>query len=141
MSEPLLSRRVLALAGLLGSASGLFWLLSLNRWALTVLARLGFISAILSASALLILCWGLCVAYIGRKRNWSPRACYIAGSLLFFIPGSLIFFFGSHPFSGAAAILVCMSSLAGIACRKLAYPELTDEQASAPEPPLSMFPK
>jgi hypothetical protein len=61
--------------------------------------------------------------------------------LLFAIPGSLLFFLSNAPTSIAPAFLVPFMTLGGYLSRKLAYPELSDEEASALEPPLSLFPK
>jgi hypothetical protein len=42
---------------------------------------------------------------------------------------------------GAWILFGNSATFVGAACRKLAYPELTQEQLYAPEPPLTMFPK
>jgi hypothetical protein len=43
--------------------------------------------------------------------------------------------------SRASSLVICSASIIGFACRKLAYPELTQEELYAPEPPLTLFSK
>jgi hypothetical protein len=140
MTELSTGRKLGVIGGFFVSSLALSWLLSFPVKPPQVFPRLGFACATLCAIGLFIFCWSAAVAYVARKRNWSPRVCYMAG-LLFAIPGSLLFFLSNAPTSIAPAFLVPFMTLGGYLSRKLAYPELSDEEASALEPPLSLFPK
>ena len=141
MKEPSLTTKILVVAGLLFSTSAVAWLALMPVNLPMVLDRFGFISAFFCAAVTLMFCWGASAAYVARKLNWSPRACYMLGACFFGIPGLACAFFGDPPFSSRGTVLLCLSTFAGIVCRKLAYPELTDDQATAPPPPLTLFPK
>jgi hypothetical protein len=136
-----LSRVVLAAAGFFVSLGALAWLnLFLGR-PHEIIPRLGWISAMLCAQAALMFCLGTMVAFVARRRNWSPRECAIVGHCFFLVPGVLIFFFADPQLSYAGGFLATNAFLAGYISRKLAFPELTEEEATAPTPPLSLFPK
>jgi hypothetical protein len=140
MTELSTGRKIGVIGGLFVSGLALSWLFSMPVKPPQVFPRLGFVCAIFCAMGLFIFCWSASVAYVARKRNWSPRVCHLAG-LLFVIPGGLLIFFSSSPSLSGPAFLVPWMTFGGYLCRKLAYPELSDEEASAPEPPLSLFPK
>jgi hypothetical protein len=139
MQEPPFSRKVQVVAGFFVSFAGLFWLLSLPYKPHEILPRLGFVAAMICAGGSLMFFCAASFAYAIRKRKWSPRSCRWAG-LLFAVPAALLMFTSGQFFS-ASGLLLCMMVLTGPVCRRLAFPELTDEQAYAPEPPLSLFPK
>jgi hypothetical protein len=58
-----------------------------------------------------------------------------------FLFAGTYFFFTDPPFRAAGPFLFSLVTVAGYITRRLAYPELTDEEATAPPPPLSLFPK
>lgn len=133
-------RKVLIVAWFFVSLSGFLWLVLAPSKPLALLSRLGFVSAVLSAFWSMAFCWALLLAYLVRKRGWSPRVCATAG--LPFIISGLVFFLGDTTRSwGISTLLVTQGSLVGYLCRRLAYPEITDQQAAALEPPLSLFSK
>jgi hypothetical protein len=139
MQEPSFSRKVLVVAGFFVSFAGLFWLLSLPYKPHEILPRLGFMAATTCTAGSLIFSWAAFFAHVVRKRKWSPRSCIWAG-LLFAVPGVFLLFTNAQFFS-VGGVLIGLVSLTGYICRRLAFPELTDEQASAPEPPPSLFPE
>jgi hypothetical protein len=146
MQEPPFSRKVQVVAGFFVSFAGLFWLLSLPYKPHEILPRLGFIAATICTGGSLMFFSAASFAYVVRKRKWSGRACKWAG-LLFAVPGTFLIFAGAFlifpgaPFFSVGAMLFCLTPLTGPVCRRLAFPELTDEQASALELPPSLFPK
>lgn len=141
VKEPTSSQKVGVVASLLVGGSGLVWILSLHARPTDVLGRLGLMSALLCAAAVFVVSWAAIIANAAHMQDWAPRTCYIAGGLSLILVGGLYFFFGDPPFRMAGPFLVSLSTFAGYITRKLAYPELTDEQATALPPPPSMFPK
>ena len=140
MREPSHTRKALILGGLIFSVVGLCWLLSLSYKPYGFLPRVGFISAVLSTMGGFSFCWALIVVYFAHKFGWSPRACSLAG-LVFLIPAGYFWISDAPNFMSICALLLGPSSLTGVACRHLAYPQLTDEEFSAPQPPPTLFPK
>jgi hypothetical protein len=141
MLEPLISRKVLILGCLIASTCSLFWLLTLPYKPAAYLLRIGFISAVFCTMGTLIFCWAAIFAYLVRKWSWSPRSCRLAG-LVFLIPALYFFFLSNNRRSWSiGAILITQMSLTGYVCRRIAFPQLTDEQFSIPLPPPSLFPK
>jgi hypothetical protein len=139
MKKPSVTGTILILLGVVVSLGSLLWLLSFQAHSGQILARLGLLSAMVCSVGMLVLCWGASVALLARWRKWSPRTCYLAGSLsLLLLPAAFLMLLDGSRFS---ALLIVPSSLAGYVCRKLAHPELTEEQATALEPPLSLFPR
>jgi len=141
VKEPTSSQKVGVVASLLVGGSALVWILSLHARPADVIARLGLMCAVLCASAVFVISWAIIVAYVTHMRDWSPRNCYLAGAVSLVVVGSSYFFLGNPPFRMAGPFLISLGSFAGYITRRLAYPELTDEDATAPPPPLSLFPK
>jgi len=141
MTEPSIQRKIAVVGGIFISFSALLWLLSLSEKPPEIFPRLGFVSATLCASASLVFSWAALIAYVARRRHWSPRACYQAGLSIVAVLLVLAYFADGHVGRAGIALLSFLSTLTGYLCRKLAYPELSDEEASAPAPPLSLFPK
>jgi hypothetical protein len=141
VKEPTSSQKVGVVAGVLVGGSALLWILSLQSRPPDFTGRLGLTSALLCASAVFAIAWAAIVAYAAHTRDWAPRTCYLAGGLSLFLIGGLYYFFGDPPFRMAGPFLVALANFAGYFTRKLAYPELTDEQATAVHPPPTMFPK
>ena len=138
MKKLSVSGTILVVLGLVASFGSLLWLLSFQPHSWQILAKLGLLSAIFCSLGMMVLCWGASVALLASWRNWSPRTCYLAGAFSLVLPAAFLMLLGGPRFS---ALLVAPLPLAGLVCRKLAYPELTDEQARALEPPLSLFPR
>jgi len=141
MKEPSPGVKIGVVAGFFVSAFALTWLALIPVNLPSVVDRLGFFCAYCCAAGGVMFCWGAIAAYVARKHNWSPVACFAVGASLFAIPGLAWPIFHSQPFAGRGIILLSMANFAGIVCRRLAYPELSDEQATAPPPPLTLFPK
>jgi uncharacterized membrane protein len=139
MQEPPFSRKVLVVAGFFVSFAGLFWVLSCPHKSPEILPRLGFVAAMMSTGGAVMFFCAASFAYVVRKRKWSPRSCRWAG-LLFGVPAAFLMLTSARFFS-VGGLLICLMSFTGYICRRLAFPELTDEQAYAPEPPPSLFPK
>jgi hypothetical protein len=134
-----ISRAILVASGLLVSFSASAWLLSPPTRPPGILPRLGFVSALFCALAALVFCWAVALSSVARRRNWSREMCYISGAL-----SVAVVLLGLAPFAGPGAqfggLIACLPFFTGYLCRKLTYPELTEEEATAPEPPLSLFP-
>ncbi|MGH9739590.1 MAG: hypothetical protein ACRD4X_13550 [Candidatus Acidiferrales bacterium] len=132
------SRKIGAAAALVISWSALYWLFSLLPLRHEILFRIGFLTAALCATGAFVASFAACLAYIGRKQGWSPRTCHMAG-IWILIPGALVC--ASIPTSWAAFWIANLPVFTGYICGKLVHPELTDDEAYAPEPPLTLFPK
>ena len=143
MREPSGTVKGAAAAGLLISGVALHWLLSEPARALrlSLADRTGYACGAFCALGVMGLCWAGVVAYIGRKKDWSPRKCTLTASVSFIALGSILLLTIPTVSSGACIMVICSANPIGFACGKLAYPELTQEQRYAPEPPLSLFPK
>lgn len=141
VKEPTSGQKIGVVASLLVGASGLAWILSLHARPADVIARLGLMCAVLCASAVFVMSWAAIVAYAAHMQDWEPRTCYLAGALPLILVAGVYFFFGEPPFRMAGPFLISLGSIAGYIARKLAYPELTDEQATALPPPPTLFPK
>jgi hypothetical protein len=131
-------RKIFALTGFVISSFGFFWLGSLPIGSYGILWRFGFIAAVLSTLGVVTFCWANLVAFVARERNWSPQTCLRAGWP--FIPLALIACVAGSQFWRAAALLAANAVFVGLLCRRLVYPHLTDEEATA-EPPLSLVRK
>jgi len=140
MQEPSHIRKALAVGGLIFSLVGLCWLLSLPYKPYGFLPRIGYLSAVLSTLGGFSSCSAAAFAYFARKFRWSPRACNLAG-LVFLIPLAYFWISDVPHFWSVLGLLLCPSGLTGYACRHLAYPELSDEEFSAPQPPPTLFQK
>lgn len=136
-----MQRKIAVVAGIVVSFSALLWLVSFSGKPPEILAQIGFVCAVMCASASLVFSWAALLAYVARRRHWSPRACYLAGLsivALLLVPS---YFAGGRVQRVDIFLIGLLPTLTGYLCRKLAYPELSDEEASAPEPPLSLFHK
>ena len=140
MKEPSVTRKIVTTAGIVVSFFACMWLLSLPVYSHLVLPKLGFLAALVGNLGILIYCWSAALAYICTKRKWSPRLCYMAG-ISFIIPSALLMFVANRPLGSLVGLFIMSLTLAGILSRKLAYPEMSDEELTAPEPPLSLLPK
>jgi hypothetical protein len=140
MKEPSLTRKIVTIAGILVSFFACLWLLSQPVYSHDVLPRLGFLATLVGNLGILIYCWSAILAYIATKRNWSPRVCNMTG-ISFLIPAILLVCLATRPAEHVAGLIVAPMTLAGYLCRRFAYPEMSDEEANAPEPPLRLFPK
>ena len=146
MQEPTVGRWALNVAGFFVSLAGFLWFVSTPYRPPEILPRLGFLAAGFCAAGALIFFWAASFAYLARNRKWSPRSCIWAG-LLFAVPGACLSIAGafidstSPRFLSVGGLLFLMLFPTGNICRRLAYPELTDEQAYAPGPPPSLFPR
>lgn len=135
------TRKIGAAAALAVSWLALYWLVALAPLNRAILFRVGFACAALCAIGSVTFFWGVCLSYIARWRKWSPRQCHQAG-ISVVAPLALLCCFVEQ-----ARLLVILDWSAllmmgsGYVCGKLAHPELTDDQAYAPEPPLTLFPK
>jgi hypothetical protein len=140
MKEPSVTRKIVTIAGILVSFFACLWLLSLPVYSHDVLPKLGFLAALVGNLGILIYCWSAMLAYIAARRKWPPRVCNMSG-ISFLIPAILLVCLATRPVERLAGLLGGPMVLVGYFCRKLAYPEMSEEEASAPEPPLTLFPK
>jgi len=125
-------------AGFFMSGAALYWLVTSPPKPRELLFRIGYVSAVFCVLAVLNFCWAAFVADLALRRDWSPRTCLRAGIPL----GIAMLVWGTVDSRfWLLAPLVGLNNLAGFFARRLAYPDLTDEEAAAPEPPLSLFQK
>jgi hypothetical protein len=142
MSEPTIWKKLGVAAGLLLSFSALAWLLWSPTRPPEILPRVGFVSALFCSLGVLVFCWALVLAHVARGRNWSPKKCHLSGVSILAAVLGLSFFASSWSRNfGAVALVVQLPMITGYLCRKLTYPQLTEEEAHAPEPPLTLFPR
>ena len=141
MMESARSRKIGVVAALVVSWMAVYWASSLLPLKGDVLFKIGFVSALLCALGGLTFFWGVLLSYVARWRKWSPRTCHIAGG---WILAPLTLLYALIP-QGHFLVVFNWSAVlwvpAGYICGKLAHPELTDDEAYAPEPPLTLFPK
>jgi hypothetical protein len=135
------SRQIGVVAAFLISWFALYWLFSQLPLRHEISYRIGFVCAALCVLGGLTFFWGVWLSYVARWRKWSPRKCHIAG-ISVLAPLLLMYFAAPH--HNLIVVFDCLASLwivSGYICGKFAHPELTDEQAYAPEPPLTLFAK
>lgn len=141
MPEPSRAWKALVLVGFPVSLSGVCWLVSLPNKPREIVPHIGFICAGLCATGCTIVCWAAIFAYVARKLNRSPGFCLWAG-VAAGVPGLLLLFFSStHMLFYLGSMLVSQASFTGYVCRRIAFPTLTDEQATARVPRISLFSK
>lgn len=80
------------------------------------------------------------IAFIGKKYGWSARACGQTAYMFFLLFGGILWIGHVSHWVGACLVMSFAPVVGGV-CRKLAYPELTQDQLHAPEPPLTLFPR
>jgi hypothetical protein len=129
--------------GLAISSVGLFWLSSMPRGYFSIADRLGYIAVVLSVLAVWLIAWSAIIARLAIVRNWSPHACMKSGALVAFL--GLAFFAFAHGGLHILGILLgTQGFVAGVLCRKFAYPRMTEKEfansvLSSHEPP-HLFP-
>ncbi|MFY9730931.1 MAG: hypothetical protein WB723_03825 [Candidatus Acidiferrales bacterium] len=124
--------------GFFMSGAALYWLVTPPPKPRELLFRIGYVSTVFCVLAVLSFCWAAFVADLALKRDWSPRTCLRAGIPL----GIAMLVWGAVDSRfWLLAPLAGLTNLAGFFARRIAYPDLTDEEAAAPEPPLSLFQK
>jgi hypothetical protein len=141
MMESTRSRKIGACAALVVSWMAVYWLFSLLPLKGDIVFRTGFVSAVLCALGGMACFWGVLLSYVARHRKWSPQTCHKAGISILVPFAVLCFIVPRDQFLPAADWGAGLAIFAGHVCRKLAYPGMTDAEAHAPEPPLTLFPK
>jgi|HubBroStandDraft_6_1064221.scaffolds.fasta_scaffold982662_2 hypothetical protein len=136
---PSIGRVIGVVAGLCISFWASFSLLSILTHTSDVMNRSGLLCAFLCSFGLVVFFWAAGSAYVIHNLGWSYRACRYIG-FAFLVPGSALFFSHAHALS-VANFLTVQIVLSGYVCRKIAFPEISDEQAAALEPLPTMFPK
>lgn len=141
-SEPSLCRKILVLLGLSASLSAMLWFGSSLNNSSGLASHIGFFCAELCVLGCLMFFWSAICAYFVRRWRWSPKSCFIAG-LPFLVCGLLLLLFAHAARVQQFGAFVISGNwiTVGYVCRRLAFPQLTDEQAAAPTPPLSLFPQ
>jgi hypothetical protein len=140
MKEPAIGVKSAILAGLIFSYVALFWLFTVIPARLNLIERLGYVSAIFCALAVLSICWAALFAYVAAKRNWTVQDCRWVGVWLL-VPASLLLFADKSHAWPIATILTSGAGITSYVCRKMAFPGVSDEDAARLEPPPTMFPK
>jgi hypothetical protein len=139
MKEPSIGTKLVVASGFFMSAGALYWLVASPPRPRELLFRIGYVSAVFCAVAVLSFCWAAFVADLALKRGWSPRTCIKAGVPLCILV--LVWGFVDSRFWLLVPLVGLINLLAGFFARRIAYPNLTDEEAAAPESPLSLFQK
>jgi hypothetical protein len=101
--------------------------------------RVGLLCAFLCSFGLVMFFWAAGSAYVIHNLGWSYRACRYVG-FAFLVPGSVLFLSQGRALS-VANVLTFQIVLSSDICRRIAFPEMSDEEATAPEPLPTMFPK
>jgi hypothetical protein len=101
--------------------------------------RVGLLCVFVCTFGLLLYFWAAGSTYVIHKMGWSYRACRYVG-WAFLLPGSALFLSHARAIS-IANFLTVQIVLSTFICRRIAFPEISDEQALAPEPLPTMFPK
>jgi hypothetical protein len=134
------TRRVIGVAaGLCISFWATFSLLSALTHTTGFTNRLGLLCAFLCTFGLVVFFWAAGCAYVIRKLGGSYRACRYVG-FAFLLPGSALFLSHGRALS-IINFLTVQIIFSGYICRRIAFPEISDEQAVAPELLPTMFPK
>lgn len=139
MKEPTTGRAIGVVVGFCVSFGATFWLLSIRHDIYGIGNLIGLFSAFACTFYASLFFWVVGFAYMVHKLNWSHKACRYAG-VAFLLPGSLLIFSNPRPIT-VASLILCQGMVAGYLARKIAFPQLSDEEAAAPEPLPTMFPK
>jgi hypothetical protein len=118
-------RVLMAAIGVIISGFALYWLLH-TQMPHERLARLGLVSAILSAEGSLFVSWSATIGFLGRQLNWRPGFCQISG-VLFALLGTLMFLTHGTNWS-MGGTLVSMAFPAGWLSRWLAYGKMANQE-------------
>jgi hypothetical protein len=141
-SEPSLLRKVAFLIGFSVALGATIWSASSTSEFPNLLSRLGFVCSQICILGLLTFFWSAICAYWVRKWDWTPWYCFIMAGLPFLVAGLLLWFFANTDRLRLFGNFISGNwLLVGYVCRSLAFPHLTDKQAAAPPPPLTLFPK
>jgi hypothetical protein len=142
MTEPFIRKKIAVAAGFLVSFSAALWLLSLPvEPPAGTLARFGFASALVCALGSIGYCWAVSLVYIARRHHWSPRKCSQAAMSIIAVIVVLACFASPRARTFTVLLTGFLPMITGYLCVRRVYPELTYDEAVAPEPPLSLFPK
>ena len=139
MKEPSIGTKLVVASGFFMSAGALYWLVASPPRPHELLFRIGYVSAVFCVLAVLSFCWAAFVADLALQRGWSSRTCIKAGGPLCILV--IVWGFVDSRFWLVAPLVGLINLLAGFFARRIAYPDLTAEEAAAPEPPLSLFQK
>ena len=92
MKEPSFGEKILVLLGIAMSAAGFVWFVTTpDKPPARHFSASCFNAAGLSCLWLFTLGWAAVLAYLVRKRDWSPRACAFAGIPIFAAGVTLVF--------------------------------------------------
>jgi hypothetical protein len=134
------TRRMVGVAvGLCISFWATFSLLSFLSHTSGVMNRVGLLCAFMCTFGLVLFFWASGFAYVIHKMRWSSSACRYAG-WAFLLPGCALFLSHGRAMS-IINFLTVQIIFSGYICRRIAFPTISDEQAFAPEPLPTMFPK
>ena len=134
------TRRVIGVSvGFCISFWATFSLLSFIAQTHGVMNRIGLLCAFLCTFGLLLSFWAAGSAYVIHRMRWTYRACRYVG-FAFLLPGSALFLSHGRAMS-ITNFLTIQIIFSGYICRRIAFPEISDAQAAAPEPLPTMFPK
>jgi hypothetical protein len=102
-------------------------------------SEIGVICGLLSSVVVFNFCWAASFAYLTRKRNWSPNACYWVGMPFALLGGALLlvnFYSSDGPKPFLPLAIISLSGSTTALCRKLAFPSMSPEDFyTVPRPP------
>ena len=133
---------------MIGTLAGVLGVLSLNLWypvpRMTPALRILTVEEMWGLGGLSIF-WAFALAYAARKLEWAPRTCIWSGALSF-IPVLLLLVLGPLNFNyrlnvQLIAMFLMLPAITGHLCRRLVYPQLSDQEANEHEPPITLFRK
>jgi hypothetical protein len=139
MKKPSAWRMIRVAAGFCVSFGATFWLLSIRPEIYGIGNLVGLCSAFVCTFGALLYFWAAGSAFVIHKMGWTYRACRSVG-FVFALPGSALFLSHARPMS-IANFLLCQVTLTSYIARKIAFPDMSDEEAAAREPLPTMFPK
>ena len=130
---------VASIAGVLASYAAAFWLIASPHHHLSILDRLGYLSAIYCVLGVGVFFWAKILAVVAKVRLWSRRDCQYA-PILTIIPGCVLFLAGGDALS-VLNFLLFEAMFIRFRLSKLAFPNASDDSPFERENPATMFPQ
>jgi len=127
------------IAALAVSYAAAFWLFTLPVHSFSMLARMGWMSALYCAMGVGVYFWAAILAPVAKNRMWSARNCQMA-SLIAIIPGA-IFLLVNHPSPYFVNTLLYQYMFTGFLLTKLVHPDFYKRGPFERNPPTTLFPK
>lgn len=134
-----LGRMLGSIPAVVVSYAAAFWLLDFPHHDLSPLPRLGWVCALYCAVGVGGFFWSEILAFVARKRQWSPEGSRHA-SYLILIPGSVLLLAGTSKM-WIVNLLLYQSLFVGLRVRKLVHPDADQLGPFERNAPFTLFPK